>query len=96
MYRTKGTLIKELKELGIRKGDKDGAVVSLEHLKYYQVVNLYYKHCIWLEIIMDLEYLRKQKEKYLDRMKYFDAIDFSNLSKVTRTYQDVVKIISQM
>lgn len=46
MYRTKGTLFKELKELGIRKCDKDGAVVSLEHLKYYQVVNLYYKHCI--------------------------------------------------
>lgn len=46
MYRTKGTLVKELKELGIRKGDKDGAVVSLEHLKYYQIVNLYYKHCI--------------------------------------------------
>ena len=93
MYRTKGTLVKELKELGIRKGDKDGAVVSLEHLKYYQLVNLYYKHCIWLEIIMDLEYLRKQKEKYLDRMKYFDAIDFSNLS---RTFQDVVDMISQM
>ena len=42
---------------------------------------------------MDLEYLRKQKEKYLDRMKYFDAIDFSNLS---RTFQDVVDMISQM
>ena len=46
MYRTKRTLIKELKNHGIRKGDKDGAFVSLEHLKYYQIVNLYYKHCI--------------------------------------------------
>lgn len=42
---------------------------------------------------MDLEYLHKQKEKYLDKMRYFDAIDFSNLS---RTFQDVVDMISQM
>lgn len=42
---------------------------------------------------MNLEYLHKQKEKYLDKMRYFDAIDFSNLS---RTFQDVVDMISQM
>ena len=41
---------------------------------------------------MDLEYLHKQKEKYLDKMRYFDAIDFSNLS---RTFQDVVDMIAE-
>ena len=44
MFRTKGTMIKELKANGIRKADKDGATVGLEHLKYFQVVNLYYNN----------------------------------------------------
>jgi hypothetical protein len=43
---TKGFMTKKLKEAGIRKGDKNGALVSLEHLKTYQVVNLYYKYCV--------------------------------------------------
>ena len=38
--------LKELKNKGIRKADKDGALVSLEHLKYAQVVNLYYDNII--------------------------------------------------
>ena len=42
---TKGKMMKALKEKGIRKGDKNGATVSLEHLKTYQVTNLYYTHC---------------------------------------------------
>jgi hypothetical protein len=42
---TKGFMVKALKEKGIRKGDKDGATVSLEHLKTYQVINLYYQYC---------------------------------------------------
>ena len=46
MYRTKGTMIKELKANGIRKADKDGATVGLEHLKYFQVVNLYYDNIV--------------------------------------------------
>jgi hypothetical protein len=42
---TKGSMIKALKSKGIRKGDKDGATVQLEHLKAYQVTNLYYQYC---------------------------------------------------
>ena len=42
---TKGSMIKELKALGIRKADKDGSTVSLEHLKTHQVINLYYQYC---------------------------------------------------
>ena len=42
---TKGKMVKTLKEKGIRKGDKDGAFVQLEHLKTHQVINLYYQHC---------------------------------------------------
>ena len=42
---TKGSMIKNLKEHGIRKGEKNGAMVSLEHLKTFQVVELYYKYC---------------------------------------------------
>lgn len=45
MVFSKGKLIKELKVKGIRKGDKNGSTVSLEHLKYADVVNLWYKHC---------------------------------------------------
>lgn len=43
---TKGKMVKELKALGIRKGDKDGATVSLEHLKTYQIINMYYEYCV--------------------------------------------------
>lgn len=42
---TKGFMTKELKKAGIRRGDKNGAMVPLEHLKTYQVINLYYQHC---------------------------------------------------
>ena len=42
MYMTKGKLIKALKARGIRKGNKNGARVPLEHLKTYQIINLYY------------------------------------------------------
>lgn len=43
---TKGKMIKELKEkANIRKADKDGATVQLEHLKAYQVTSLYYQYC---------------------------------------------------
>jgi hypothetical protein len=42
---TKGKMTKALKEHGIRKGDKNGATVSLEHLKTYQIINLYYRYC---------------------------------------------------
>ena len=42
---TKGKMIKELKAHGIRKADKEGTTVSLEHLKTYQVINLYYQYC---------------------------------------------------
>lgn len=43
---TKGKMIKQLKEkAGIRKGDKNGAMVGLSHLKSYQVAELYYQHC---------------------------------------------------
>ena len=43
---TKGKMIKFLKEqAGIRKGDKQGAIVPLEHLKTHQIVNMYYQYC---------------------------------------------------
>lgn len=42
---TKGQMIKALKEKGIRRGDKYGACVQLEHLRTYQVINLYVEHC---------------------------------------------------
>ena len=43
---TKGFMIKQLKARGIRKADKDGATVSLEHLKTYSVTKLYFQHCV--------------------------------------------------
>lgn len=42
---TKGKMIKSLKQKNIRRGDKHGAMVPLEHLKTYQVINLYYQYC---------------------------------------------------
>ena len=41
----KGKMITELKKKGIRTGDKNGAKVGLEHLKSYQVAELYYQYC---------------------------------------------------
>lgn len=38
---TKGEMCKVLKANGIRKGDKDGSFVSLEHLKTYQIIKMY-------------------------------------------------------
>lgn len=39
---TKGMMIKELKQAGIRKAVKEGiGLVSLEHLKFYQVCKLW-------------------------------------------------------
>ena len=46
---TKGKMIRSLKEQGIRRGDKDGAMVSLEHLKTFQITKLYYEHCVGKE-----------------------------------------------
>lgn len=46
MIMTKGKMIKELKAKGIRSGEKDGAKVSLEHLKSYQVTKMYYTYCV--------------------------------------------------
>lgn len=43
---TKGFMTKALKEKGVRRGDKDGARVSLEHLKTFEVIKLYYEHCM--------------------------------------------------
>lgn len=45
MIFSKGQLIKQLKAKGIRRGDKQGSTVSLEHLKYADVVSLWYKYC---------------------------------------------------
>ena len=42
---TKGFMTKELKKAGVHTGDKDGAMVSLEHLKTYQITKMYYEHC---------------------------------------------------
>ena len=41
---TKGEMTKALKEKGIRSGDKNGATVSLEHLKTFEIIKLYYEH----------------------------------------------------
>ena len=43
---TKGKMIKALKAVGIRKGEKDGAFVRLEHLKTSEVIKLYFDSCI--------------------------------------------------
>ena len=42
---TKGKMIKELKEKGIRTGDKNGAKVKLEHLKSFAITELYNQYC---------------------------------------------------
>ena len=43
---TKGYMIKQLKKVGVRKGEKNGAFVSLEHLKTTEVIKLYYDNCV--------------------------------------------------
>ena len=43
---TKGKMIKELHKMGIRSGDKNGAIVKLSHLKTHQIIALYYEHCV--------------------------------------------------
>ena len=43
---TKGKMISALKKAGIRTGDKNGATVKLEHLQTFQVIELYYRHCV--------------------------------------------------
>ena len=43
---TKGKMIKALKATGVRRGEKDGALVSLEHLKTCDVIKLYYDNCV--------------------------------------------------
>ena len=42
---TKGKMISALKKAGVRKGDKNGALVGLEHLKTFKIIELYYQYC---------------------------------------------------
>ena len=42
---TKGKMIKQLKAKGVRYSEKDGAKVQLEHLKTFQIIDLYYTYC---------------------------------------------------
>ena len=42
----KGNLIKKLKQAGVRRGNKDGAIVCLEQLKTADVIKLYYEKCV--------------------------------------------------
>lgn len=41
----KGRMIKELKVKGIRRGEKNGAIVKLEHLKTFAIITLWAEHC---------------------------------------------------
>ena len=43
---TKGFMTRELKKKGIRAGDKDGAMVALEHLKTFEIIKMYYEYCV--------------------------------------------------
>ena len=43
---TKGKMISALKKVGVRSGDKDGAMVGLSHLKTPKIVELYYQYCV--------------------------------------------------
>jgi hypothetical protein len=42
---SKGKMISALKKVGIRKGDKNGAEVKLEHLKTPEITTLYFTYC---------------------------------------------------
>ncbi len=39
----KARMMKELKNNGVRFGEKNGAIVKVEHLKLHQIVNLWNK-----------------------------------------------------
>ena len=39
---TKGKMIKALKAAGVRRGDKDGSSVGLEHLKTFAITTMYF------------------------------------------------------
>lgn len=43
MSYTKGQMVKDLKNVGIRMAEKNetGSLVGLEHLKYYQIAKLW-------------------------------------------------------
>ena len=41
----KGKMIRELKAKGVRRGEKNGSIVALEHLKTPEVIKLYAEHC---------------------------------------------------
>lgn len=43
---TKGKMVTALKKVGIYKGDKNGAMVGLSHLKTYKITELYYQYCV--------------------------------------------------
>lgn len=45
LVHTKGKLIKDLHEVGVRYADKNGSNVQLEHLKYCDVVKLWADKC---------------------------------------------------
>ena len=40
----KGQMIRKLKSIGVRTGDKNGAIVKLEHLKTSDVIKVYKKY----------------------------------------------------
>jgi hypothetical protein len=42
---TKGKMIQELKKCGVRRGEKNGASVQLEHLKQFEIIKLYTEYC---------------------------------------------------
>ena len=42
---TKGSMIKALKSVGVRKGAKGDKTVKLEHLNYFEVCKLYDEYC---------------------------------------------------
>lgn len=41
----KGRMIRDLKKIGVRRGDKNGATVKLEHLKTSEIIKLWYEYC---------------------------------------------------
>ena len=41
---TKGQLIKALHEKGIRYGERNGVMLKLGHLKWFELVKLYNEH----------------------------------------------------
>ena len=41
----KGRTNKDLKAKGSRRGEKNGAIVKLEHLKTFAIINLWNEYC---------------------------------------------------